>query len=110
MPTFSVTPDNGCSYEIKPNVRAVKFGDGYEQRAANGLNTQPRIWNLRFSVRTDSEASAITTFLATQGAVTAFDWTDPYGAAGKYVCRSWSATKDRYNLNTVTAQFEQVFT
>ena len=109
MATFTVLPDNGLSYEVKPTVRAVKYGDGYEQRQASGINTKPKKWNLKFSVRTDAETSEITSFLDARGGVESFDWSDPYGTAGKYVCRSWSVTKDRYNLNTVVAVFEQVF-
>jgi phage-related protein len=109
MATFTAIPDNGCSYEVKPNVRVANYGDGYEQRQTTGINAMPKKWNLKFSVRTDSEASYITSFLTTQASVQSFDWTDPYGYAGKYVCRSWSSTKDRYNLNTVVAVFEQVF-
>lgn len=109
MATFTFTPDYGASFEVKPNVRVSRFGDGYEQRQANGLNTMPKSWSLRFSLRTDSEASAIEAFLATQAAVSNFDWTDINGAAGKYVCRGWQRSKDRYNLNTITATFEQVY-
>lgn len=109
MPTFTYTPDYGASYEIKPNVRVTKFGDGYEQRQANGLNTQAKTWKLKFSLRSDTEASAIISFLSSQGAVSSFDWTDIYGGAGKYVCRSWEQVKDRHNLNTIVATFDQVF-
>lgn len=109
MATFTTLPDNGCTYEVKPNVRVVKYGDGYEQRQANGINTQPKTWNLKFSVRTDAEAYTIVSFLEARNATEAFDWTDPNGTAGKYVCRQWSRGKDRFNLNTVTAVFEQVF-
>lgn len=109
MATFTTTPDNGCAYEVKPNVRVAKYGDGYEQRQANGINTMPKTWNLRFSVRNDSEADAVTSFLEARNAVEAFDWVDPHGSAGKYVCRQWNRVKDRFNLNTVTAVFEQVY-
>lgn len=109
MATFTYTPDFGAAFEVKPNVRVTKFGDGYEQRQANGINTQPKTWNLRFSIRTDTEANAIEAFLAAQAAVSSFDWTDINGAAGKYVCRTWNRVKERYNLNTITATFEQVF-
>jgi len=109
MATFTQIPDFGARAQFKPTVRSVKFGDGYEQRLAYGLNTNPQIWNLTFSLRTDTEAAAIETFLQTENGVTAFDWTPPYGSAGKYICREWTRAVDRHNLNTVTATFEQVF-
>jgi len=109
MATFTYTPDFGASYELKPNVRVTKYGDGYQQRQANGLNTQPKNWTLKFSLRTDAEANAITSFLSTAGGVNSFDWTDVDGYSGKYVCHSWSRSKDRYNLNSISCAFEQVF-
>lgn len=109
MAVFTFTPDFGASYEIKPNVRVTKFGDGYEQRQSNGLNTKPKTWSLKFSLRTDAEAGAITSFFDEQEAVSSFDWTDINGATGKYVCRSWNSVKENNNLNTVTANFDQVY-
>jgi len=109
MATFTWLPDYGASYEIKPSVRVAKFGDGYEQRQANGLNPQAKTWSLQFPSRSDAEASAISAFLAARGAVESFDWTDPSGGVGKYVCRGWSLAKDQYNLNTIACKFEQVF-
>lgn len=109
MTTFTYTPDYGAQYEVQPRVRVTKFDDGYEQRQANGLNTQPKTWSLKFSYRSDTEAAAIETFLAARGAVESFDWTDINGTAGKYVCRSWNRTKERFNLNSIECKFEQVF-
>lgn len=109
MATFTFTPDYGVSVDVQPDVRVTKFGDGYEQRQANGINTMKKNWTLQFSLRTDAEADQITTFLEARAAVQSFDWTDINGVAGKYVCRSWSRNKERFNLNTISAKFEQVF-
>lgn len=109
MATFTYTPDYGASYEVKPSVRVSKFGDGYEQRQAAGLNTMPKTWDLKFSLRVDTEANAIITFLENQASVSSFDWTDINGYSAKYVCRSWNRVKERFNLNTITCKFEQVY-
>lgn len=109
MATFTYTPEFGAAVTHKPTVRAVKFGDGYEQRLAYGINTNPRVWDLRFASRSNTEADAILAFLEARGAVESFDWTPPSGSAGKWICREWSRTMDRYNLNTVQAKFEEVF-
>lgn len=109
MAIFTYTPDYGAQYEVKARVRVTKFDDGYEQRQANGLNTQPKNWSLRFSLRNDAEANVIEDFLSRRGAVESFDWTDINGVAGKYVCRSWTRTKEKFNLNTIECRFEQVF-
>lgn len=109
MTMFRYPYDWSAAEEVKPNVRQVKFGDGYEQRQANGINTMPRNWSLSFALRDDGEAEAIETFLEARRGVEAFDWIDPRGKQGRYVCRSWRRVKDRYNLNTITCAFEQVF-
>lgn len=109
MATFTATPDNGASADLKPNVRAIKFGDGYEQRQGNGLNTMAKVWPLTFSLRSDVEKDYIKDFLEARAGVESFTWVDIDGDTGKYVCRSWNIRKDRFNLNTITAKFEQVF-
>ncbi|OXE37447.1 MAG: hypothetical protein CGW95_01470 [Phenylobacterium zucineum] len=109
MATFTYTPDYGASYEVQPTVRVSSFGDGYEQRQANGINTQRRTWDLKFSVRSNAEADAIEAFFVAQAAVQSFDWTDINGDAGKFVCMSWQRSRDRYNLNTISCKFKQVY-
>lgn len=109
MATFTYTPDFGASVEVKPSVKTTKFGDGYEQRQSAGINTQPKMWDLKFSYRSDSESAAIVGFLEARAGVENFDWVDINSVSGKYVCRSWNRSKDHAGLNTVTAKFEQVF-
>ena len=110
MPTFTYAPDYSAQVSIKPRVRSIQFGDGYEQRQADGINTQPQRWNLTFANRSNTDTIAITGFLSARGAVEAFDWTPPDSTASiKVICREWQKTMNRFNINTVTASFEQVF-
>ncbi len=109
MATFTYTPDSGVSFEVKPTARVTQFGDGYQQRQASGINTQAKNWDLKFSLRSDAEADAIEGFLSARAAIESFDWSDINGVSNKYVCMSWQRTKDRYNLNTITCKFQQVF-
>ena len=109
MATFSYTPDFDASESRRPNVRRVQFGDGYEQRLAYGLHTQPAEWRLTFKNRTDTERNNIRDFLEARGAVESFDWTPPGGSAGKWVCDEWSTTLVAANINTIQATFRQVF-
>ncbi len=109
MATFTWTPSVGANLSMRPTVRRVAFGDGYEQRLAFGINTQPQVWSLEFRGRTGTEASAIDAFLRARGAVQAFDWTPPGGTAGKFVCEEWSRSVDEPNVETVRVTFKQVF-
>lgn len=110
MATFSYTPDFGARINAKPRVRVVSFGDGYEQRQADGINARAETWDLQFQNRTDSDTAAIVGFLEARNGVEAFDWTPPNEVTAiKAVCREWNKSVDRYNLNTVTAQFQRVY-
>ena len=110
MATFTWTPDFGASAEYKPRVRVAKFGDGYEQRVGDGINTGQDTWNLRFSVRSDLETGAILAFLETRASAEAFDWTPPGGIGPiRVVCREWNRSFDRNDQNTVSTKFELVY-
>lgn len=109
MTTFVWVATYGSKETIKPNVVVTQFGDGYESRTPVGMNTQRRKWDLNFDNRPNATADAIESFLKARGAVEAFDWTPPYGGAGKWVCREWSSAPTSPNTRSVTATFEEVF-
>jgi len=109
MATFTYTASYGASATQSPRVRMIRFGDGYEQRASFGINTDARTWNLDFRGRDDTDANAIIAFFEARAAVESFDWTPPYGAAGKWICRSWSRSVASDGANDISATFEEVF-
>jgi phage-related protein len=75
----------GATLEVKPAVEVSNLGEGYEQRVGTVINGQPRKWSLKFTVNV---ATALT-FLEARGGAESFDWTDPLGRSGKWVCREW---------------------
>ena len=110
MATFTYTPDFGAQVQIKPRVRAVAFGDGYEQRQGDGINSQPQVWTLQWQNRDNTETANIKQFLALRAGVEAFDWAPPNEETTiRVVCREWSVSSVRFNLNNVSATFTQVF-
>ena len=110
MATFTWIPDFGASGAFKPRVRTTSFGDGYEQRVGDGINSNPAKWSVRFTQRTDAETNAITAFLEARGGTEAFSWTPPQATDPiRGVCREWERVSDRHNLNSVSAQFAQNF-
>jgi len=109
MATFTYTPSFEATESSQPRVRKTAFGDGYEQRVRFGLNADPKEWSLVFSNRTDTERNNITGFLEARGGYESFDWTSPYGTAGKYVCSDWQVTLSNCNNNQIRATFRQVF-
>ena len=109
MATFTWLPDQGASCSPKLEVNSAKFGDGYEQRSASGINSVKEIWTLSFTLRAQSEVIAIYSFLKSAKGVTNFDWTTPFGDALKFKCDSFSRTANYTTNAALSATFEQVF-
>lgn len=108
--TFTFTPDFGAQASYKPRVRLVQFGDGYEQRQADGINNKPQTWTLQFSNRNNTETDAIKAFLNARAGAEAFNWTPPNESTPiVVVCREWQVATVRYNLNNLSMSFQQVF-
>jgi phage-related protein len=108
MPTFTYAVDWSPQAEIAPRVLEAKFGDGYQQRTADGINTSQRMFQLQFKNRSDTERDAIIAFLEARNGVESFDWTPPVGSAGKWVCKHWTESPTQVDRNTITAKFEEV--
>lgn len=107
MSTFTDTPSS-AALSTQPRVRAAAFGDGYAQRVADGINNAPRAWSLGFT-RPNSEADTIIAFFEARNGVEAFDWSPPYGAAGRWVVKEWSVQLIGAVAKSVSATFEEVF-
>lgn len=108
MATFTWSPQT-ATQEAAPRVLSASFGDGYQQRVAFGINTQPRKWSLTFRDRASALQPAVD-FLVARAGVESFDWTPPAGAAGKFVCDGWSATPHSgRGFIDLSATFREVF-
>lgn len=108
MSTFTWKPAWGASQSVNPRVLVASFGDGYAQRVGDGINTMPRAWSLNFTQET-AAIDLIEAFLRNSAGVTAFDWTPPTGAAGKFVCQEWTRTIASPTAHSISATFVEVF-
>jgi len=112
MATFpSIDPDYGAQKASAPNVRTVRFGDGYEKRLTYGLNQNPKVWTLSFVNLTEADSDTIETFLDARAADNgAFDWSPPDESdTYKWVCDEWTKSIPFANRATIQATFRQVF-
>lgn len=108
-PVFTWYPDAEGELDEKPNVNSTKFGDGYELRVPLGLNFMPQSWTLKFS-RAHQEAFEILSFIRNMKGYLAFQWTNPLGEIGNYICREWKVQRTKGgNFMIISAKFEQVF-
>ncbi len=111
MATFpSITPTYGVQKRSNPQIRTVRFGDGYEQRLTVGLQQNPKTFQLTFEV-SETDADTIETFLDARADDNAsFDFTPPgEGSSSKFVCESWSKSIPYLNRASISATFRQVF-
>ena len=110
MAVFSFIPSSTSRITVKPKTRKLQFGNGYSQRAGDGINPLLIKWGLVFSVRSDTDADAILAFLEARAGHEAFDWTPPGGSVGKYLCETWARTYTKaLDMNQISATFEQVY-
>lgn len=111
MATFpSIAPTYNAQKTNKPNVRTVRFGDGYEQRLTLGLNQNPKVWSLTFEV-SETDADTIETFLDARASDNApFNWQPPgENTTYRWVCDQWSKSIPYLNRATIQATFREVY-
>lgn len=112
MPTFTppVAPSYGTSPNTQFRVLSANLGDGYEQRAGDGLNAKKTEWPVVWAGLTAADHTTITDFIDLRGGYEAFDWTPPGGASAlKFKCLSYASTRLAADLYSLSATFEQVF-
>jgi|CXWL01.1.fsa_nt_gi phage-related protein len=110
MAVFTLSPSWSPTSTRRPRVLATKFGDGYEQRATDGLHADLQSWSLTFAPIPVADADTIEAFfVANATAVTPFTWTAPRAAAAsQFLCRSWTRTIVSPTTDSLTATFEEV--
>lgn len=108
-------PDRMLKHNHTPRVLRAQFGDGYEQRLADGINNIAQTFTLRFNNRTDDNADDIMSFFEDKKGVTAFDYTypDTNETGGektiKVICDSYALTFVNDNFSMVEATFKRVY-
>lgn len=98
-----VTPDRNLQAAIKPKVLKAAFGDGYEQRIQDGINSVIRTFNISFSPRAKEEIDDIIAFLDSRKGVLSFDFTYPdSNFSGE---RTVKVLCEDYNITYINSQF-----
>jgi len=72
-----VTPDKSLTRSSKPSLLIASFGDGYEQRAIDGINHLKETYNASFKTRPKADIDDIVTYLEGTNGVSDFDFTIP---------------------------------
>jgi len=107
MASLVASPDYSAAKIQKQRIIKHRFGDGYEVRRPDGLNTKLKEWSLTFRRDIDFITS-LDTFLNARGGVESFNWTDPNGYAAVWVCEEHSEVFDEIAWHTITCTFREV--
>ena len=108
MADFTYQPSHTTAMSQKPNKLRVKFGDNYDQRASDGINTNKKMYSLIFIGLTVVEANAIQLFLEGKDGRTSFTWDDPDGTEVTVICESWNKTWVTVVSRDMNMSFEEV--
>ena len=107
-----VPVDKGFQRTSSPKVHTLTFGDGYEQRIADGINNLAQSMSVSFATRPKAEIDDLVAFFESLGGVSKFRMTidDTNGSETiKVVCRQWNQTWNYDNFYSLSATFERVY-
>ena len=110
-------PDIAASYSsaVKTNFRtkSAQFGDGYTQRAADGLNSVARTWSLSWQSRPIADIDSLYDFLIAKLGAEAFYWTAPGDTQRKWICQKdmqrTPVSAEASGYDTLKVTFQEVF-
>jgi len=111
----NVTPDKSMARSSKPNLLTATFGDGYEQRAVDGINHLTETYSTSFKTRPKADIDDIVTYLEGTNGVTDFDFTIPdTNSAGnektiKVVFVDYSITYEYDNFYSLNVNLRRVY-
>jgi phage-related protein len=112
MPTFSpsINPSFPLQRKRQPRTLFNEFGDGYVQRAADGINSNRLTIELTWGLLTTAQRNELNSFFTARNGHESFDWTLPDTSETlKFICQNWSDSFIEPGLYSMQATFMQVF-
>lgn len=115
--TLIATPDKSMTKTAAPRVLQITFGDGYEQRIADGINTINETYSLSFKTRPKADIDDIVVFLDARKNVSKFIFTMPDSnnttRTGekdvKVVATNYSVTYDYEDFYSLSLSLKRVY-
>ena len=111
---IQIRPDKSLKRSSKPKVHLATFGDGYEQRLADGINSVKEEFSVSFKTRTKEEIDNIVAYLGSLKGTTKFNFTIPDSNNSgerviKVVCDSFDISYDYGDFYSASAKFRRVY-
>lgn len=105
--TFGWFPDASLRKSVTPPTWSLKFGEGYEQRAPEGITPILDQWQLKFT-GTRAEIDEIEAFIKGHRGAYSFYWINPDERMGCYIVRNWEKGREHGTIASFSALFEEV--
>lgn len=106
----NIQPSFSLIRQTQPRVLRANFGDGYANRARDGINSQRIVMDLEWKVLLKGERDALIEFFEDRGAVEAFQWVMPdTGENNAFVCETWQESVIDFQIYNLRAKFTEVF-
>jgi len=113
--TSAVQPDKTFNRKTTPRNFVVQFGDGYEQRLVNGINSLQQELNVVFATRPKAQIDDLAAFFESLNGVTKFRFdianSNKTGNTEtiKVVCSEWTQSWEYDDYYTLNAIFRRVY-
>lgn len=106
-----VVIDKSSRRTVNQQILNANFGDGYEQRARNGINTKREEWSVNFANRPAAEINLIAAYLDSKTAASfTLTITEATGnTAMKVVCDTYNIAYIHENYHSLSATFRRVY-
>ena len=109
LPT-TVDPIRATKPVTNTRILQAPFGDGYTQRAGDGINTIIQRWTVEWNCLDSTSSDELIDFFEARGGYESFLWTPPGDSREKkFVCKQWTETHPGNSKKGLTASLEQVF-
>lgn len=106
---FTWLPDFTTSRNLDSKSRRSEYGDGYGQSVTFGINAAAEKWSLVLNNLTNTQRDAIRAFLRGAARTPSFEWQNPLGDTGDYICDAWTTTFNKFNNSSIRAEFTRVY-
>ncbi len=110
MASLPIEPTKSSSRNVETRFLQADLGDGYTQRAGDGIQTVIESWNVTFEALDQTTADTLIAFFEDLDGYQKFEWT-PFrqSVEKKFICPTWSEGYPGNSLTSVQATFQQVF-
>jgi len=106
----NISPSYSSQEAVDFKILEADFGDGYSQRAADGLNSKKTEWSIVWENRENADIALLYNFLIDKLGYEAFYWTPPgESVVRKWIARGLEKTPVSVGYSTLTTEFEEVF-